>query len=314
MSNAAVVLLSMAAGGVGLCTLLGFCGRWWWRLDLFSHFRAQYALLLAAAAVAFGLLGRLELVILSGLFGLVNLGLLLPFYMPTGARPKEAKTYRLLACNVLQENQQYAHLIELIQRLKPDFIILLEVGEHWIEALKPLDADYPHCVNEFWGEENYDIALMSRIAPQSLEVQRFGPTQVPTVVGRYLLDGKPLTLIGTHPAPPKTKAETEARNAQLAALAPFAAAQASAVIMAGDLNITSWSPFFGDFVRRSGLRDSRLGMGHQPSWPVNSPLMRIPIDHALVSAQVEVQRRWLEQPIGSDHFPVVLDFSLREMH
>lgn len=303
------LLITLAAAGVSLCTVFGFLGRWWWRFDLFSHFRVQYTVLLGGAILMLSFLGEISLVLVFVLFELLNLWLIAPLYFKRSQR-MGSKTYRLLLINVLQENQQYDKVLKLVQDTDPDFVALIETGEHWIEALTPLQSNYPYFQYEFWGEENYDIAFFSRISSDSLEVHRFGPTGVPTIVARFVLDSQNLIMIATHPAPPKTSFETEARNAQMRALASFVAIQKGTVILAGDLNMTSWSPFFGDFLHKSNLRDSRLGMGIQASWPADSPFLRVPIDHILISTGVQVAQRFLTAKVGSDHRPVVMDFSL----
>jgi endonuclease/exonuclease/phosphatase (EEP) superfamily protein YafD len=301
------LFLTLIAAGVSLCTVFGFLGRWWWRFDLFGHFRTQYVVLLGIVILALAFQGEWLLVGIFGLFEGINFYLIAPFYGPLAPALAE-KTHRLLLANVLQENQHYHKMLNVIESTQPDFVGLIETGEHWIEALGPLQKLYPHCIHEFWGEENYDIALFSRVPPDSLEVQHLGPVGVPTIVGRFTLEDGALTLIITHPPPPKTRRETEARNAQLIALAEFAANQPGRVILTGDLNITSWSPFFAPLLQRGKLSDSRLRRGIQPSWPVNSPLLRIPIDHVLVSSGVQVHRRFLGPPTGSDHRPVLMDF------
>jgi endonuclease/exonuclease/phosphatase (EEP) superfamily protein YafD len=79
----------------------------------------------------------------------------------------------------------------------------------------------------------------------------------------------------------------------------------------GDLNTTSWSPYFRDLVADSGLLDSRRGFGVEPSWPsFGLPLLRIPIDHGLVSPAVSVLDRRIGPAAGSDHLPLVIDFAL----
>ena len=38
-------------------------------------------------------------------------------------------------------------------------------------------------------------------------------------------------------------------------------------MLMGDMNCTSWSPYFQDMLTVSGLRDSRRGFGVEGSWP-----------------------------------------------
>jgi len=76
------------------------------------------------------------------------------------------------------------------------------------------------------------------------------------------------------------------------------------------MNGTPWSPFFKDFLLSSGLRDSREGFRLQPTWPTWFPPAWIPIDHALVSSSVVVHDRRVGPNVGSDHYPVIIDFSI----
>ena len=59
-----------------------------------------------------------------------------------------------------------------------------------------------------------------------------------------------------------------------------------------------------------GGSDTRAGFGVQPTFPASSWLVRIPIDHVLVSCSVGVTERRVERDVGSDHLPVVVDLKL----
>jgi endonuclease/exonuclease/phosphatase (EEP) superfamily protein YafD len=79
----------------------------------------------------------------------------------------------------------------------------------------------------------------------------------------------------------------------------------------GDFNMTPWSPYFPEILRVSGLKNSLVGAGFQPSWPSWLPaLLRIPIDHALVSEEFEVVERKVGPHIGSDHRPLIIKIAL----
>jgi len=76
--------------------------------------------------------------------------------------------------------------------------------------------------------------------------------------------------------------------------------------------MTSDMPAFCRFAGESGLRDSRQGFGIQATWPSYMPPLRIAIDHCLVSGNVIVNGRRVGAHVGSDHFPVIVDVSLKD--
>jgi endonuclease/exonuclease/phosphatase (EEP) superfamily protein YafD len=127
-----------------------------------------------------------------------------------------------------------------------------------------------------------------------------------------MLEPEPLCLLAIHPYPPMSEDRFQERNLVLRAVAA-AATQRSAdpIMLLGDLNASSFSPIFSEVVGLSGLRDSQLDFGLQRSWPTDHYLLRIPIDHCLTSPRVVVQQRWLGPHVGSDHLPVLVDFSIR---
>ncbi len=190
-------------------------------------------------------------------------------------------------------------------------IVLEEINETWVRQLTRLRADYPF---GRWHprEDNFGIALLSRISLDRVEIRQIGQAGVPSVVAHLTLGDRPVTLIGTHPLPPSGPVYASRRDEQLRALNAFVRSLRGEVIMMGDLNTTSWSPVFRRFVRTAGLRDSREGFGCQPTWPVGLPILRIPIDHCLVSSGIIVHNRWVGPDVGADHFPVLVDFSLRQ--
>ena len=77
-------------------------------------------------------------------------------------------------------------------------------------------------------------------------------------------------------------------------------------IIAGDLNITRWSPWFEVLTGAGGLRDGQEGFGLQTTWPSRmGRWFGIAIDHTLVSSSIRVVNRTVGPNLGSDHYPVV---------
>jgi endonuclease/exonuclease/phosphatase (EEP) superfamily protein YafD len=122
--------------------------------------------------------------------------------------------------------------------------------------------------------------------------------------------GHDLTLIATQTRAPLTPGRTVDRREHLQQLAHFVAGRPEAILLLGDLNATAWSPIVRDFLRTSGLHDGRFGFGLQASWPTFLPALAIPIDHALISSGVTIRNFAKGPDIGSDHYPILIDFSL----
>ncbi|NJM07606.1 hypothetical protein HC891_17630 [Candidatus Gracilibacteria bacterium] len=60
------------------------------------------------------------------------------------------------------------------------------------------------------------------------------------------------------------------------------------------------------------LYDSAIGYGIQGTWPSSlPPLLRIPIDHCLVNAQISIVARSVGPALGGDHTPLLVEFVLR---
>jgi endonuclease/exonuclease/phosphatase (EEP) superfamily protein YafD len=202
-------------------------------------------------------------------------------------------------------------LCQLVHSTHPDLIALVEISQEWMRALEPIRDDYPH---QKWAvrSDDYGLALLSRIPFREAKIHYFGGSDRPSIVACMEADGRDLTLVLTHPPPPKSKAEAQARNQQFAEMAEYAASHNSSLMLVGDLNITPWSAHFKDLLRQGKFKDSRVGFGLQASWPASIPFLRIPIDHILVSGGFELYERKLGPKIGSDHLPVMLDFALMD--
>ena len=301
--------LYVIAAGVGVASFLGFLGRLWFGFELFSHFRVQYAVLAAISGLGLLLAGQLPGSFLSIGVGLFNLALILPLYRRSTPGPQFPSTYRILTANILGRNGEYKQIAQMLTEANPDLVLLVEYDYHHHEGLKAVLEAFPH-THFLPRDDNYGLALLSRLPVCSTEIIYLNEDPVPALVARLELDGCPLTIIGTHSPPPKSQMLTDVRDRQILALARFAAKQEGEVILLGDMNTTSWSYTFQDLLHESGLHDSRRGFGLQPTWPANLPLMRVPIDHVLHSSGIQISHRCTGPFSGSDHRPVIVDFCL----
>jgi endonuclease/exonuclease/phosphatase family metal-dependent hydrolase len=203
-----------------------------------------------------------------------------------------------------------ARVADALRRFSPDIVVLEEVSTKWLSDLGPVLASYEHSSQEP-REDNFGIALFSRFPFTQSGVAYIGDAEVPSIVAEIETGQGKCTVLATHPLPPAGREYSRLRNGQLAQLPRYVHRAASPVLLLGDLNVSPWSPYFRRLLRESGLRDSAQGRGVRPTWPTFNPLMLIPIDHCLYSPGIAIVNRQTGPHVGSDHFPVVVDFVIR---
>lgn len=305
-------LLGTAAGLTAFATIIGYLGSLWWIFDLFAHFRIQYFLILSACFAVLVAVKKMRAWSLAVLpFIALNFVSVAPLYF--GGDSACGKTeMRALLINVLAANKQYHMVRDFIKKSNADFVVLLEVTDQWDKNLKELQADYPYFMS-FPRNNNFGISFFSKQKPEKLEMPEFSDITLPAVLADFIVDGKRLTLVGAHIMPPRFEGYLRKRKAQFDGIASFVKSGKKNVIVLGDLNATPWSADFKKFMRKSGLKDSQNGFGAQPSWPAFSVLfpLLIPIDHCLVSKNLSISDRKIGGYVGSDHFPLTVDFSIK---
>ncbi|HEY5653142.1 MAG TPA: endonuclease/exonuclease/phosphatase family protein [Pontiella sp.] len=299
-------VLDLMTIGLIAATLMGFAGRLNWILDLFAHFRVQYfqiGLVLIAFALLKGLKKRVVVLIL---LTTLNYVFVFPLYFgkPT---PSSERPNRVLLININASNGNTEKVLRLIRRANPDVLVLEEVTPKWEQELAILRKEYKHQIAEP-REDCFGIMLLSKVPLQREQVVEIGSSGIPSILAEAHFPKGAVSIIATHPVPPISATYARNRDNQLKALPKYTKDQKLPVLLIGDLNITPWSPLFRDLIKKSGLRDSVKGFGFQPSWEGNW-FMKIPIDHILHSPGITIHNRVLGEHIGSDHRPVIVDFS-----
>jgi endonuclease/exonuclease/phosphatase (EEP) superfamily protein YafD len=291
-------------------TVLGFLGRLWWAFDLFAHFRVQYCLALGLIAAIFLARRRYGWSGLFGLFAAGNLWVVAPIYrtLPQGHGPPRT-LHRALWVNVNTERGDPKRVAALIRHASPDVVVLGEVNQRWLTVLAPSLAAYPFSASKP-RQDHFGIALYSRFPLTRSEIRYVGSAELPSVVVEVEAPGGRFTIVGTHPLPPVGPEQTRLRDEQLELLPAVVEVARSPVLLMGDLNATPWCYPFQRLLRESGLQDSSQGRGLQPTWPTFLPLLWIPIDHCLFGPGVRVTGKRVGPRVGSDHYPLLVEFGL----
>ncbi len=295
--------IALATLGVVGSAVLAFIPAW--PLVLLEHFRFQYVcvgVLVVAVCAALRMRVWFDAALIATL---VNTLWLVPdLSRDPRPLPADGRPLRVLMLNVHTSSTSFDAVGRLIEDVKPDLVGLVEVDKRWLTSLAPALTRFPHRIEQP-RDDNFGIALYSSL-PMNAAVEQLG-SLLPTVVASLDLAGTPLGIVLTHPIPPVRREPYDLQRAQLAAIAARVHSLGSSVIVMGDLNATPWSRPFRELVEASGLCDSRAGFGLQASFPAGSALLRIPIDHVLVSCSIGVRSRAIERDVGSDHRPVLVE-------
>lgn len=218
-------------------------------------------------------------------------------------RCEDASTLRLLTANVLVGNQRVGPLLEMVGRVDPDVLLLLETDAWWDRNLAPLKAGYPHVVARP-REDGYGMHLFSKLRLVDPKVLYLIDGYVPSIeTGLETRSGTVVALYGVHPAPPPLQ-DTARRDAELMIVAlEVLRGDARPAIVMGDLNDVAWSATTRLFQKVGGLLDLRVGRGIFPTFHADRPLLRWPLDHVLFDRSFTLLEAEVMPDIGSDHFP-----------
>ena len=326
-----------------LFSLLGYLGRYVWFCDLFSHFKVQYFLTAIACGVilifcalfamkkqthnqknseteksnkfTFPLDKKALLLFAAFSFAVALINLLeitpLMFYHPTPEfKFNNSTKIRLMQVNVNTANTRYQDVEKYILGQDPDILLLEEVNSKWLFNLNQIQEKYPYKIL-YPQDDNFGIAMFAKIKPSYSKINHFGDYALPFIQAKFKICKDSITIFGIHTIPPIGKTRWQERNSMLQDMGNWVKQQQGhPTILLGDLNITPYSFFFKKLQQDGNLRNSQCGFGIQPSWPNQLFPLLIPIDHCLVTKDIEVSNRFIGPNVGSDHFPLVIDIKV----
>jgi endonuclease/exonuclease/phosphatase (EEP) superfamily protein YafD len=297
-------LVAAMAGSALIHPLATLLARIDWRADLITHFTLP-ALAVTLAAGAALIRRHPQLALCLGCLAVLQAAPLFRYMGPIPVRsdPRAPERLRVLMANVLAENTRYGDVERLIRQERPDIVGLVEITPEWLSGLAAVAAEYPYRAEAPGGTAG--MALWFRERPVVIDPAiRPLANASPLIHAEFTFAGRTRHLWLVHPDMPFTRKD----RPELPAVAALIGRTPGSRIVIGDMNSTEGSPLFADFLRTTGLRDSRLGFGRQPSWPSDLPY-RIALEHAFLSSDLAVVARRLGPMVGSDHFPLILDLA-----
>lgn len=308
-----MILLAVPALALAALTIAAFFGGWVWWLDVLANFRAQYvvALALLGLVIVLSKWRKLGYVVLG--VALVNLAVVLPLFVGSPAEARvEASNIRVMTFNLLSTNEQYSDVIDYIETVDPDLVFLHEASRPWEVAIESAEMDY-EIVRPRSDDLIFGTLVLVRGDSVTAVSHGYAASAPRAVALQYTPPGweVPLAVLGTHPLAPTDQDRADLRDAQIGFAGDWASEQTGAFMVVGDFNATPWSSPFRRLMDTTGLENSQIGFGLQPTYPSTSNLLlRIPIDHLVHSSALEVTSRQLGPALGSDHFPLIVDLQV----
>jgi endonuclease/exonuclease/phosphatase (EEP) superfamily protein YafD len=296
-------------GLISLPLMAGFFGELHPAFDSFAHFRAHLAVLLALSALAplvVGFWKEAGAAVVLGLAALSTTAVDLPVpglgAVAADARPADRAVYRLLHLNLRYDNSAPEKALSVIGRTQPDVVTLNEVSEMWAERLQPLAAT---CLSP---EKIGGVAILSR-RPFASEGRPYCLGDGRYAVAPIDLGGNSVDVAALHldwPWPFGQARQIDHVASELSALSANA-------LLAGDFNAVGWSVAVtrvmeaGSFVRVPPIGPTWL---HHRLPAGLRDYVGLPIDHVLAKGLVRVHAAATTGDAGSDHTPVLVEFSV----
>ena len=307
--------LIVAATAAGLvATAASFFGRAHWLLELLTHFRMHFALGLILLLLLALARRRFAAAIVAAALAAANLSPMAPYVAP-GSPQAEASPagIRVMAANLNLHNSDYVALRSAIRQENPDVVGLMEVTRKWADELSSIRSEYPFTVLR--PEEGaYGLALFSRVPMQEIRSSPYLEQGIQTAISVDVeLGQKAVTIVLAHFRAPTSPRNAEIRNLQIDRITEMIRSDRNEEqILIGDLNTTPWSPYYLPLETEANLVNAARGRGYRATWPVGFGLLKIPIDHCLVSTGLRVRQMRTGADIGSDHYPIVVDIAFAD--
>jgi endonuclease/exonuclease/phosphatase (EEP) superfamily protein YafD len=300
---------------VSVPLVLGFFADRHPAFDAVGHFRAHLAVLLAAGGLALLASRYWKQGLLAGALGIAALWTTLSSFAFPGQVNAAADmqagahaVYRLLQLNLRFDNKTPEQVLSLIGRVQPDVITLNEVSAAWQPRLKHISAMYPYAIVCDAPRRVGGVAIVSRRpiavgeAGKCLDDGSFATAPIN-------FGGRRLQVAALHlqwPWPFKQAAQLDGLGGPLDGLGHTA-------LLAGDLNAATWSATVRRVEADGGLVHV-AGIG--PSWldrrlpDAFRPYAGLPIDQVMAKGDIVILSAKTLEAVGSDHLPVLVEFSL----
>lgn len=291
----------------GAAALSGIGHRW---IDILAQFTAPVAVAAGVGVVVCLVLRLWPAATVGGLATLILLLAAWPQWTPPMGRPEPgAPTVRVYSANVWALNTDVEAMRRSIAAADADIVILVEFGDAPAARIDEVLAGYPHRallgrIDRPSGPARSVIASRTPILRQLPDP----PDGLSTVGAVVQTELGPINVFGVHLTRPWPFQYQWGQISQVMALTERRGnAPDNPVIAAGDFNSVSSARIGQQMQTDMGLIPAPGWLG---TWPSKLPaFLGITIDQVWRSPDLALLSRRLGEPTGSDHRPVITEFT-----
>ena len=220
--------------------------------------------------------------------------------------------FTVLALNVKMKNQEFTKVARLIDRTKPDMLLLMEPDAKWADQLAAQLGRYSYRLSRPQSNA-YGMIFASNLPVRSARMvsntEANTPTLYATIEARA---GATFEFIGLHPRPPIPGQDTRKRDANIARAGTNTPDGLADALVMGDFNDVPWSRTTATFREKGKWLDPRIGRGTFPTFPASYAFVGWPLDQLMTKNQMDVASFERMENVGSDHLPMRARVCLRQ--
>ncbi len=212
----------------------------------------------------------------------------------------------ILYANLYSANDSKHILINHLKQESPDLVFLVEFNSSWATEINKLQKIYLYS-KAIIREGNFGMAILSKTPMEVNNILVEKGNMIPALFLKMSSSIGRLNLVLLHAHPPFGSYGTALRNQYLDSLSHRIRNLEFPTLVCGDFNTTPWTSVFKKFLRHSKLKPYNKKLAPN-TWPTNSLLPGLPIDHCL-SKGLNISNYKKGNYIGSDHLPITLKIS-----
>jgi endonuclease/exonuclease/phosphatase (EEP) superfamily protein YafD len=314
---APLALIGIIVSCLGFLALASADGDIGWLAEMCASMRCQIVVILLISALPFLFtrslrLVSLLLVILAG----ANVALVSPMLLPAKqkADAKDFLSFQVLQTN-LENKKAYEEIVKQVQDIGPDIFCVENLDE---DSSRRLNEQLPfyHRGAEFPDAKGTGIGIFCNHPMSDMQVKKVGPDKLPVVMAKAKFEFGDCNIVALSAPAPSDAASFKKRNAYLDAAGKEVSQLKGPVVVTGLFNVTPYGAAFTNWIKTYNLIDGRIGNGFNPNLhfgPTDIVINRFPVDHFLVSQNIEVQKYSVKpNSLGGSHAPILGRFQIDE--